>query len=253
LAPISWLSLLLLVPAGIGAGLAGGIAGLASLFSYPALLAAGLSPVSANVTNTVALVFNSVGSVSGSRPELVGQRPRLVRLGIAAVLGGAVGAVLLLSTPSGAFEKVVPFLIGLGAVVILIRRDPGQRPHDHHGRDSPALVGAMFLVAIYGGYFGAAAGVLLLALLLTATNDTLPRSNAVKNVTLGLANAVAAVGFAIFGPVRWEAVVPLALGCLIGGRIGPIVVRHAPAMVIRVFISIAGMGLAIYLGVQAYS
>ncbi len=252
MAAISAVGLLLLVPAGIGTGLVGSIAGLASLISYPALLAVGLSPVSANVTNTVALVFNSVGAFSSSRPELVGQRHRVIRLGIAAVFGGAAGGALLLLTPGDAFEKVVPWLIGLASLAMLARRRIVEQPHRHPGHDSWALTVAVFFIGIYGGYFGAAAGVVLLALLLAATTESLARSNATKNVVLGLANAVAAVGFAAFGPVRWSAVLPLAIGCLIGGRFGPVVVRHAPAGVIRVLIALAGVGLAIYLGVQAY-
>jgi uncharacterized membrane protein YfcA len=117
---------LLLVLAGLGAGLVGSVAGLASLISYPALLATGIPPLSANVTNTVALVFNSVGSVSASRPELVGQRRRLVRLCAAGLAGGAVGAVLLLLTPSSAFEKLVPVLIASASAAILVQRSPRE-------------------------------------------------------------------------------------------------------------------------------
>jgi len=110
----------------------------------------------------------------------------------------------------------------------------------------------VFLVAVYGGYFGAAAGVLMLALLLAATRETLARSNAIKNVVLGLANAVAALLFILFSSVQWSMVVPLAIGCLAGGRIGPVVVRHAPARPLRIAIAVAGIGLAIRLGIDAY-
>ena len=112
----------LLVVAGVAAGLVGSIAGLASLFSYPALLATGLPPVQANVTNTVALVLSGVGSVSASRPELTGQRSRVLRLGVAGALGGAVGVGLLLVTPADAFEQLVPFLIAAASVAILVQR-----------------------------------------------------------------------------------------------------------------------------------
>lgn len=112
---------LLLLAAGVASGLAGSVAGLASLFSYPALLAAGLPPVAANVTNTVALFSNTVGSAVGARAELRGQRTRLVRLAVTAALGGAIGAALLLGTPSSTFELVVPWLVALGSVLILVR------------------------------------------------------------------------------------------------------------------------------------
>jgi uncharacterized membrane protein YfcA len=246
-----WHSVLLLF-AGIAAGLCGSIAGLASLFSYPALLAVGLGPVTANVTNTVALVFNSVGSVAGSRPELTGQAARVRRLSAVAVAGGAVGGVLLLVGPSGVFEKVVPWLIAFGSLAILIRAKAPLEPGVLPAPDSRLVLVGTFFIGIYGGYFGAAAGVLLLALLLAATNETLARCNAVKNLVLGLANLVAAAVFVVFGSVNYAAAVPLAIGLFIGGRTGPIIVRHSPARVLRIAIAVAGIGLAVYLGVDAY-
>lgn len=238
-----------LVLAGIGAGLAGSIAGLASLVSYPALLAAGLSPVAANVTNTLALVGGTLGSVSASRSELHGQAPRLRRLLPAALVGGAVGAALLLLTPSDTFEKIVPVLIGLASAAVVVRRRPGAVIHRHA---TGWLTAATFAVGIYGGYFGAAAGVLLLALVLYATGDSLPRSNAVKNVVLGAANLVAAVGFALFGPVAWWSALPLAAGFFVGGQLGPRLVRRVPATPLRLLIGAAGIGLAVHLGLAAY-
>jgi uncharacterized membrane protein YfcA len=240
----------LLVLAGIAGGLTGSVAGLASLVSYPALLASGLSPLAANVTNTVSLVFNSIGSVSGSRTELIGQRSRLLRLGPVAVLGGITGACLLLVTPAAAFSKIVPALILLASLAVLIRR-PGAEPR-HHSLDPRWLPFAVFGVGIYGGYFGAAAGVLMLALMLLATGERLPRANALKNAILGLANAVAAVGFALFGDVQLRAAIPLAAGLLVGGRLGPIVVRRVPARPLRLLIAAAGVGLAVKLGTAAY-
>jgi uncharacterized membrane protein YfcA len=244
---------LLLLLAGVGAGLAGSIAGLASLVSYPALLATGLGAVSANVTNTVALIFSGIGSTAGSRPELVGQGPRLRRLGTTAAVGGLLGGGLLLLTPAGAFERVVPWLIGAASLAILVRQQGGLLP-EHHvtGGDSRLLQVGVLLVAVYGGYFGAAAGVLMVALLLALTRESLPRSNAVKNVVLAVANTVAAVAFAVLGPVHWAAVVPLGLGFLAGGRLGPAVVRRAPAGALRTLIGVAGLALAVRLGLSAY-
>jgi uncharacterized membrane protein YfcA len=250
----------LLVLAGIGAGLTGSIAGLASLVSYPALLATGLPPVTANITNTVALVLNSVGSVSASRPELRGQGRRLAPLAAAAVLGGVVGAVLLLLTPAGAFERIVPFLIAGAALAIFLQKPPaelalkGEQQHAAHShRDPRWLPFGMFGVAIYGGYFGAAAGVLMLAMFLLATGEGLPRGNAMKNLVLGVANGVAALGYILFASVAWSAALPLALGCLLGSSVGPWIVRRAPQTALRRLIAIAGLGLAVHLAVQAYS
>lgn len=242
----------LLLLAGVAAGLSGSIAGLASLFSYPALLSVGLSPVLANVSNTVALVGSGMGSALGSRPELVGQAPRLRRLGAAAVAGGVVGAALLLRTPAEAFELLVPWLIGLASLLILLQPRPRFLRALDDGADSRGLEIGVFVVAIYGGYFGAAAGVLILALLLASSPGALAHSNAIKNVVLAMANGVAALAFVVFSPVAWSAVLPLAVGCLVGGRVGPVVVRHAPAPVIRTVIGVAGLGLALKLGLDYY-
>jgi uncharacterized membrane protein YfcA len=240
-----------LVAAGIGGGLIGSVAGLASLVTYPALLAIGLSPVTANVTNTVALVFVAVGSVSASRPELRGQGPVVRPLAVAGGLGGAAGSVLLLVTPRDAFGFVVPWLVALGSLSMLAPRRLVETPvHGRHG--GRLLLPGVALVAVYGGYFGAGAGVMLLALFLRATDEELPRANALKNVVLGLANAVAAVAFVLFGPVHWSAVVPLGIGLFVGGRLGPVVVRRAPPAGLRVAIAVAGLGLAVKLGLDAY-
>ena len=246
-------SVLLLVVAGVAAGLSGSIAGLASLFSYPALLAVGLAPVTANVTNTVGLVFNSVGSVSGSRPELASQWGRVRRLAPAGVAGGIAGGALLLLGPAGVFERIVPWLIAIGSLTILVNPRPPVDPGAPPRPESKALLAGTFLIGVYGGYFGAAAGVLLLALLLAGTSESLAHSNAVKNVVLGGANAVAAVIFAVFGSVDWAAAIPLAIGLFIGGHLGPAVVRRSPARPLRIAIALAGLGLAGYLGLAAYT
>lgn len=253
---MSWADWLFLAAAGALGGLTGSIAGLASVATYPALLIVGLPPVAANVTNTVALVFNGIGSVLGSRPELEGQGPWIRRIVPAAVLGGAAGAALLLFTPAAGFEKVVPVLLGLASLAILLptRSTQGAAVATHRRHKTMVRVeaAAIFGICIYGGYFGAAAGVLLLALLLRAGHATLPHANASKNVILGIANGVAAITFAVLAPVHWAAVVPLGLGCLIGSRLGPVIVRHAPTRPLRVAIGIAGVTLAVKLGVDAY-
>jgi uncharacterized membrane protein YfcA len=239
-----------LVAGGVGGGLVGSVAGLASLVSYPVLLALGLPPVTANVTNTVALVFSTAGSVAGSRAELVGQAPRIRRLAVAAVAGGVVGSGLLLLAPARSFEFVVPWLIaGASAAILLPRRTAGADVHRHGG---PVLFGGVALVGVYGGYFGAAAGVLLLALLLSMTPDTFARGVAAKNVLLGSANAVAAVVVALFGPVRWLVVLPLGIGFFVGGGLGPLIVRRTPPTALRALIAALGVGLAVDLGWQAY-
>ncbi len=283
-----------LLGVGVVAGIVSTVASLASVVSYPALLALGLPPVSANVTNTVALMFTAVGAAAGSRPELVGQRPRVVRLGVLTAAGGGAGAALLLLTPARGFEYVAPVLIAAGSLVVLRRpvpvgiaashrsgqdasrdpgrdagpdagRDPGRDPGRDNGSDAGPDAGrgagrdrgwlprvTVFAVAVYIGYFGAAGGILMLAVLMGMFRQSLARSNALKNVISGMANAVAGIGFAIFGPVRWTAALPLAAGFLVGGWIGPSLVRRLPASGLRVFIGICGLAVAIRLGASTY-
>jgi uncharacterized membrane protein YfcA len=241
-----------LAGAGALAGMISVVAGLASLVSYPVLLALGLPPLSANVTNTVALAFTGAGAAAGSRPELAGQGSRVRRLGLVTALGGASGAALLLLTPPGAFENVAPALIGGSALMLLIQPLIRRRGGQAGAEGSWPLQVAMFGVAVYIGYFGAAGGILMLAVLAAMLAEPLARVNAVKNVVAGLANAVASLGYAAFGPVRWAFVVPLAAGFLAGGWAGPAVVRKLPGPVLRTIIGVAGLAVAVRLGIATY-
>jgi len=241
---------LLLLVAGFGAGVIGSTAGLASLVSYPALLLIGLPPVTANVTNTVGLIGSSIGSVAGSRRELSGLGPLIVRRVPVAVVGGATGAALLLLSPPGSFAQIVPYLVATASVLLLlsplIRRISVSRRREGPVRTDggAGVVAGILGCCVYGGYFGAAAGVMLLGLLLAGTDRSLPVANAVKNLLLGAANATAAVAFALTGEVAWVAVPPLLIGCVIGGRLGPAIVRRVPPTVMRWVIGVAGLGLA---------
>lgn len=240
---------LLLVLAGVGAGLTGSIAGLASLVSYPALLATGLGPLAANVTNTVALFGNSVGAMVGSRRELAGQWPRLRTLMVLCAVGGALGAALLLVTDESVFEVVVPWLVALGSVLLLAR--DRLRAWSAARRTTPraAWRGRPVIVAvgIYGGYFGAASGIIMLAVLALRTTEPLAVTNAVKNVATSTANMVAAVAYIALAPVHWPSVLALGAGALVGGWIGPQVVRVVPERPLRYAVGLAGLGLAGYL------
>lgn len=237
---------------GVLAGIVSTVVSLASIVSYPALLALGLPPLSANVTNTVSLVFTAVGAAAGSQRELAGQRPRVVRLGVLVALGGATGAGLLLLTPSRTFELVAPWLIAGASLVLLAQPRLGRLAEGSSGEHSRLLRVALFAVSIYTGYFGAAGGILSLAVLAAMIDLPLVRVNALKNVLGGLANGVAAVGFALFGPVRWAAVVPLALGFLTGGWIGPSLVRRLPGQALRLVVVVCGVAVAVKLGVDSY-
>ena len=243
---------LALVGAGALAGIVSTVVGLASVVSYPALLAIGLSPLAANMTNTVSLLFTGVGAAAGSRPELVGQGARIRRLGLVTALGGGAGAALLLLTPPQTFVRAAPVLIGAASLVLLAQPGPGRRSHHAPAERSPLLVAGVFCVAIYIGYFGAAGGILMLAILTAMMAEPIARSNAVKNMIGALANAVAALGFALFGQVDWVAVVPLAAGFLAGGWAGPALVRRLPGRALRILVAVCGLGVAVKLGISAY-
>ncbi len=241
--------LALLVLAGVGAGLCGTVAGLASLISYPALLAAGLTPLAANVTNTTALLGGTVGAALGSRPELAGQGRRLLVLCGQAALGGAGGAVLLLSSPEGSFEEVVPWLIAGGALLLLGRdrlRDwAAAFPAASAGRSR--WVVAVVLTGGYAGYFGAGAGIIMLAVLSLREREPLAVTNAVKNLTTGTANIVAGTTFLFVAPVELPAAAAVGTGAVLGSWLGPRVVRVLPERPLRCAIGVAGLCLAVSL------
>ena len=201
---------LVLLAAGAAGGIFSTVVAIASLVTYPVLLALGVPPLAANMTNTVSLMFAGAGSVAGSRPELAGQGRRVLRLGIVTALGGAAGAAVLLLTPASTFTAVVPVLIGGASLVLLVQPKISMLtpPAVLDPRRRLALGAALFAVAIYIGYFGAAAGVLLLVVLSAMISEPLVRVNAIKNAVNGMANAMAAACFALFGDVRWKLVLP---------------------------------------------
>jgi uncharacterized membrane protein YfcA len=243
---------LILLATGTAAGIASTVFSLASLVSYPILLALGLPPLTANVTNTVSLVLTGAGSAIGSKPELAGQGHRVRRFGTVGALGGAAGAAILLLSPARDFQFVVPVLIGGAAVLLLIQPRVKSLSARADGERNVPLTVALFGAAAYVGYFGAGGGVLLLAVLGMMIDEALTRVNAIKNVISGLANLVAAVTFAVFAPVRWWFVLPLATGFLIGGWTGPKLLRRIPPEGLRVVVALAGVGLAVKLGWSAY-
>jgi uncharacterized membrane protein YfcA len=249
---ITAIQALALLGTGVAAGIVGVLVSLASLVSYPALLALGLAPVSANVTNTVALVFTAAGAGVGSRDELRGQRETLGQLAIVAALGGGSGAFLLLVLPSRWFELVVPILVAGAAALMLLRpwlaRHARFQPHGV----TPSAVAAFFATMVYIGYFGAAGGMIAIVVLSGVIDRPLTHINAAKAILGGVANLVAALGFALFGPVRWSFVVPLAVGFFVGGAIGPWIARRLPTGVLRGLIGGCGFAVAVLLAWRAY-
>ncbi|QIS01221.1 TSUP family transporter [Nocardia brasiliensis] len=245
---MTWLEQLAVFGAGIAAGGINTIVGSGTLITFPVLLGFGLPPVTANVSNTIGLVPGAISGVHGYRRELAGQRDRLLRLGTASLLGGITGAVLLLTLPADAFKAIVPVLILLALVLVVVqprlsrwvkqRRADSDGPAPEHG--GPALFVAVFATGIYGGYFGAAQGVLLLGLLGVLVHDDIQRLNGVKNVLALLVNGVSALIFIVIAEVDWQAVGLIALGSIIGGQLGAKMGRRMPPNVLRAVIVVVG-------------
>lgn len=245
---ISPTNLVLLTAAGLLAGILGSAGGTASLVSFPALLAVGIPPFQANVTNSVAFVAVWPGSALGSRPELRGQGAWLRRWGLLVAAGGAAGAALLLLTPVTLFERVVPFLVAAAALLLLFQPRIAAVLSTHFARSGRILLPAGLLAAsVYNGYWGAGSGILTLAVLLLSIDADFAHANALKNMLLGVTDVVVAIGFVLFGPIDWAAAAPMALGLFVGGVIGPSVTRRVPSNWIRTLVGLAGLALAVKL------
>ncbi|MET8280796.1 sulfite exporter TauE/SafE family protein [Micromonospora sp. NPDC005174] len=240
----------LLLAAGLAAGTVNAVAGGGSLITFPAMIAVGLPPVPANVSNSVAVFPGYVASVAGSRQDL--PRPRaLATLVPTTIVGTIVGALLLLATPARAFELVVPFLV-LGATAVLAFQDPLRRlvghPRDLSPRRRTVAVQTMVaLGAVYGGYFGAALGVMLVAGLALVLDATLARVSAIKNLLSAVVGLTTLVVFALFGPVNWAAVAVVAPATLIGGYAGARLVRRLPPVLLKGLIVVFGTAIGLYL------
>jgi uncharacterized protein len=250
----------LLVVAGIAAGIVNGFAGGGSLITFPALIATGLSPIAANVTNSLSVVPGYAASAYGTRSDLSelvgGQRRRVLVLIPTAVAGSVAGCALLLLAPARAFDIVVPFLV-LGAAAVLAFQDRLRamvgNPHElPPRRRTLAVHGVVAAAATYGGYFGAAMGVMVVAALGLVIADTLARINALKNVistTVGLATVVV---FSLFGPVDWLAVVVVAPATIVGGYSGARLARRLPNAVLRWLIVVFAIVVGLVLLVRAF-
>lgn len=243
----------LLAGAGLVAGAVNTIAGAGSLLTFPALLGIGLSPLAANVTNCLGVIPGSASGAYGMREELRGQGPLLVRLSVWVGAGSLVGAVLLLALPGGAFDRVVPVLVGAAGLLVLAqplviartRRNESHPP-------SPGTGPAIGAVGIYSGYFGAAQGVMLIGVLGMLAPAPLRRVNALKNVIAVTANGVAGAVYALVAPVDWLAVLLLALGSACGGPIGALLAKRIPPGPLRIGIAAVALTVAVRLAVNAW-
>jgi uncharacterized protein len=243
---LSLLESIAVLLAGMAAGAINTVVGSGTLITFPVLLAFGYNPVTANVSNTVGLVPGSVSGAIGYRRELAGQRARALRLSVFSATGGLAGAIALLTLPDSAFEAIVPVLIALALVLVIAgprlsraiarRREEGARPDG-----GPALWLGIFGTGIYGGYFGAAQGVLLTAILGIGLDEELQRINALKNVLAGLVNAVAAAVFILAADVAWQPAILIAVGSIAGGQLGAKVGRRLSPGTLRAVIIVVGL------------
>ena len=229
--------------AGAAAGTINTVVGSGTLITFPVLLAVGYPPGTANVSNSIGLVPGSVSGSIGYRRELAGQRGRVLRLGAAALLGGIAGAVALLALPARAFETIVPVFIAIALVLIVVQpwlaRRLSERPRRPHG--GPAAYVAIFLAGVYGGYFGAAQGILLLAILGLTLDDDLQRLNALKNALATIPNGVSGIVFAIAADVAWLVVALIAAGAIVGAQLGARYGRRLPPAALRALIVAVGV------------
>ena len=232
--------------AGVFAGGINTVVGSGTLVTFPVLLAVGYPPVVANVSNTVGLVPGSISGAIGYREELTGQRERALRLGLASLLGGITGAVLLLTLPASAFKAIVPVLIAIALVLVVLQprlsrmvaeRRGSARPHG-----GPLLWTGIYGTGVYGGYFGAAQGIILLSLMgIAIPDEDLQRLNALKNVLAAIVNGVAAVLFIAVADVAWAPALILAVGAAAGGQVGAKVGRRLSPALLRGVIVVVGV------------
>ncbi len=238
----------LLAGAGFGAGVVNAVAGGGSLITFPALLAAGYPSITANVTNSIAVLPGYAGGSLAYRRELAGQGARIRSLAGTSVLGAATGAALLLVGPASVFEAIVPWLILAACGLLAVQpRIAAVARRARHARSPLVLHAALFAATVYGGYFGAGLGILLLAILGVFVEDALQRLNALKGLLSLLVAVIAGIGFAIFGPIAWDAAAIIGLTSLLGGALGVSAARRLPAHVLRGVVIAYGAGVAIVL------
>jgi uncharacterized protein len=239
------------VLAGVAAGTINAVVGSGTLITFPVLLAFGYSPVTANVSNTVGLVPGSIAGAIGYRRELRGEKTRTLRFAIASLLGGVTGAVLLLVLPDSAFEAIVPVFIAIALISVVLQprleklvaeRRP---PPDEHGTGLPRA--GVYLTGVYGGYFGAAQGILLIAILGLALPDDLQRVNALKNVLAGVVNGVAAIVFIALAEVAWGPAALIAAGSVVGAQLAARYGRRLSPQALRAVVVVVGIAAIVQL------
>jgi uncharacterized protein len=234
---------LAILAAGMAAGTINTVVGSGTLITFPTLLALGYAPVTANVSNNVGLVGGGLSGTHGYRRELEGQKPRVIRLGTMSVLGAITGAIALLVLPASAFKAIVPVFIGLALVLVIAQPAISRRLERRHrpaGHEGPLELAGVYVTGVYGGYFGAAQGIILLAFLGVLLPEPLHRVNALKNVLGTLVNGVSAVVFVVAADVDWAVAGLIFVGSVAGGPIGARYGRRLPPAALRALIVAVG-------------
>lgn len=242
-----------LIVGGILGGLCATMASMASLATYPFLLSVGIPPVYANTTNDAALIWGGVGSTLASTKELRGHWHKVAFYSVITIIGSIIGCLLLINFPGKVFQKVVPFCIAFSGILILVSGKAGLKDSNNLSPFVKFLsLIALVITGIYAGYFGAASGVLMLAILNLVTNDEFLTVNAMKNLIGALGNLVALIIYIFTEKIYWNAAIPLAIGVLIGSYIGPKFLRHIPIKIIRITIASLALLQACYYAYTAY-
>jgi len=243
---LTWVQLIVVAAAGLAAGVINSIAGEKVDRIWPTLLAVGLPPLNANVSNSIGLIPGSLSGAYGYRAELRGQLRRVAALSLPMGTGAVVGALLLLRLPPRVFEVVVPLLVAASATLVMAQ--PAISRALRRTGDNPVELGiGLFLVGVYAGYFGAAQGIMLLALLGLFLQESLQRVNAFKTLIAGLGACVAAIIFVALAPVSWPHVLVLGVSSLVGGRLGVLIARRIPDRPLRLGIGLFGLLVALRL------
>jgi uncharacterized membrane protein YfcA len=247
---VQWWEVAIIALAGLWAGLINTVVGSGTLVTFPVLVALGYPPVTATTSNAIGLITGSITGAVGYRSELAGQGRRLVGYAVASFLGAIGGAVLLLSLPAGAFETIVPVLVGLSVVLVLVQPLLSRRLKARAAVDrsaSPLVYVLVFLVGVYGGYFTAAQGIMLVGVMGLLVADPLQRLNAFKNTLTAVVNVVAGAIYAVVAPVSWPVVAVLAVSSIAGGLLGASVGKRLSPTVLRGAIVVIGVAAVVHL------
>jgi hypothetical protein len=250
---MTWWHAAIILVAGIWAGAINAVVGSGTLVTFPVLVALGYSPLTATTSNAIGLAPGAISGAIGYRKELTGYWPQLVKYAIASFFGAICGTILLLKLPKDAFEKIVPVLVGLAVVLVIVqpkvfawvtkRREANGTEH----RGGPLLLFLIFLIGIYGGYFTAAQGVMLVAVMGMLLSEPLQRLNGVKNALAAVVNVIAGTIYAFVAPISWPVVALLAVGSTIGGQLGAKIGRRLSPVVLRITIVVIGVAAVVQL------